>query len=200
MHDRGSNKEGDRLNTTKLLLRFDRHWRACPARAWFNPSVCGATAMRMHEFGRVRQRLRTGKSAGHKDAFERRLYVHVFYSRDNDTKKEVAFRKELLELKAQVENGVEEFTQSAQCKIERNLVCSKKGRVRAFKVGFNDQEIAPTRVRFNLYRGLRIDDDSQRFRVGISQCVYFPDVFEDGVCFGRFFSTIVFWTLRRRYC
>jgi len=57
----------------------------------------------------------------------RRLYVHVFYSRDNDSKKEVAFRKELLELKAQVENGVEEFTKSAQRKIGRYLVCSKRG-------------------------------------------------------------------------
>lgn len=119
----------------------------CP----FDPSVCGATAMSMHEFGRVRQRSRNGKLGGEEDAFVRRLYVHVFYSHDNDSKKEVAFRKELLELKAQVENGVEEFTQSAQRKIERYLVCSTKGRGGALKVGFNDQAIAEAKRYFGYF-------------------------------------------------
>jgi len=81
----------------------------------------------------------------------RRLYVHVFYSRDNDSKKEVAFRKELLELKAQVENGVEEFTKSAQRKIGRYLVCSKKGRSGQVKVGFNDQAIAEAKRYFGYF-------------------------------------------------
>jgi hypothetical protein len=119
----------------------------CP----FDPSVCGATAMRMHDFGRVRQRSRKSKPSGEEEALVRRLYVHVFYSRDNDTKKEVAFRKELLELKAQVENGVEEFTQSAQRKIDRYLVCSKKGRGGALKVGFNDQAIAEAKRYFGYF-------------------------------------------------
>jgi len=119
----------------------------CP----FDPSVCGATAMSMHEFGRVRQRSRNGKLGGEEDALVRRLYVHVFYSHDNDSKKEVAFRKELLELKAQVENGVEEFTQSAQRKIERYLVCSTKGRGGQLKVGFNDQAIAEAKRYFGYF-------------------------------------------------
>ncbi len=109
----------------------------CP----FDPSVCGATAMRTHEFGRVRQRSRNGKLTGEEEAFVRRLYVHVFYFPDNDTRKQLAFRKDLLELKAQVEDGVEEFTKSAQRKIERYLVCSKKGRGGQLKVGFNDKAI-----------------------------------------------------------
>jgi transposase len=119
----------------------------CP----FDPPVCGATAMRMHEFGRVRQRSRNGKLGGEEDALVRRLYVHVFYSHDNDSKKEVAFRKELLELKAQVENGLEEFTQSAQRKIERYLVCSTKGRGGQLKVGFNDQAIAEAKRYFGYF-------------------------------------------------
>jgi hypothetical protein len=35
------------------------------------------------------------------------LYVHIFYSPDNDAKKELSFRKDLLELKAQLEDGTE---------------------------------------------------------------------------------------------
>ena len=96
----------------------------CP----FDPSVCGAMTMRTHEFHQVRQRSRNGKLAGEEETFVRRLYVHVFYSPDNDTRKQLAFRKDLLELKAQVEDGVAEFTKSAQRKIDRYLVCSKKGR------------------------------------------------------------------------
>ena len=119
----------------------------CP----FDPSVCGATAMRTHEFGRVRQRSRNGKLSGEEETFVRRLYVHVFYSPDNDTKKQLAFRKDLLELKAQVEDGVEEFTKSAQRKIERYLVCSKKGRGGQLKVGFNDKAIVEARKYFGYF-------------------------------------------------
>ena len=95
----------------------------CP----FDPSVCGATTTRTHEFSRVRQRSRNGKAVGEKETFSRSLYVHVFYSPDNDAKKELDFRMDLLELKAQVEGGVTEFTKSAQRKIEKYLVCSTKG-------------------------------------------------------------------------
>ena len=119
----------------------------CP----FDPSVCGATAMRMHEFGRVRQRSRNGKLSGEEETFVRRLYVHVFYSPDNDTKKQLAFRKDLLELKAQVEDGVEEFTKSAQRKIERYLVCSKKGRGGQLKVGFNDKATTEAKKYFGYF-------------------------------------------------
>jgi len=119
----------------------------CPV----DPSVCGATAMRMHEFGRVRQRSRNGKLSGEEETFVRRLYIHVFYSPDNDIKKQLAFRKDLLELKAQVEDGVEEFTKSAQRKIERYLVCSTKGRGGQLKVGFNDKAIVEATKYFGYF-------------------------------------------------
>ncbi|NCC62848.1 MAG: IS4/IS5 family transposase, partial [Verrucomicrobiae bacterium] len=76
----------------------------CP----FDPSICGATLRKMHEFSRERQRSRNGKLAGEKETFLRRLYVHVYYSPDKRAKKELTFRKELLELKAQIEDGIVE--------------------------------------------------------------------------------------------
>jgi hypothetical protein len=119
----------------------------CP----FDPSVCGATATRMHEFSRLRQRSRDGKVAGEKETFSRRLYVHVFYSPDNAAKKELAFRKDLLELKSQIEDGVAEFTKSAQRKIEKYLVCSTRGRGGQLKIGFNDKAIAKAKKYFGYF-------------------------------------------------
>jgi len=119
----------------------------CP----FDPSVCGATATRTHEFSRVRQRSRNGKVAGEIETFSRRLYVHVFYSPDNEAKKELVFRKDLLELKAQVEGGVAEFTKSAQRKIEKYLVRSTKGRGGQLKIGFNDKAIADAKKYFGYF-------------------------------------------------
>ncbi len=119
----------------------------CP----FDPSVCGAMTMRTHEFHQVRQRSRNGKLAGEEETFVRRLYVHVFYSPDNDTRKQLAFRKDLLELKAQVEDGVAEFTKSAQRKIDRYLVCSKKGRGGQVKVGFNDKATTEAKKYFGYF-------------------------------------------------
>ena len=119
----------------------------CP----FDPSVCGATALRMHEFNRVRQRSRNGKIAGENETFSRRLYVHAFYSPDNEAKKELAFRKDLLELKAQVEDGTVEFTKAAQRKIEKYLICNKKGRGGQLKVTFNDEAIAEAKKYFGYF-------------------------------------------------
>lgn len=116
----------------------------CP----FDPSVCGATTVRMHEFSRVRQRSRNGSESGENEVFSRRLYVHVFYSPDNGAKKELAFRKDLLELKAQMEDGETEFTNSAQRKIDKYLTCSKMGRGGQMKIGFNDNAIVEAKKYF----------------------------------------------------
>lgn len=77
------------------------------------PSICGATSLRMPKFSRVRQRSRNSKVAGEKETISRGLYGHVCYPPNNEAKKELAFRKDLLELKAQVEAGKTEFTDSA---------------------------------------------------------------------------------------
>lgn len=119
----------------------------CP----FDPSICGATSLRTHHFSRVRQRSRNGKVAGEKETITRRLYVHVYYSADNEAKKELAFRKDLLELKAQVEAGRTEFTKSAQKKIDKYFACSRKGRGGQLKVGFNDKAIAEAKNYFGYF-------------------------------------------------
>lgn len=119
----------------------------CP----FDPSICGATSFRMHKFSRIRQRSRNGKVAGEKETISRRLYLHVYYSPDNEAKKELAFRKDLLELKAQIEGGETEFTKSGQKKIDRYLTCTKKGRGGQLKVGFNDEAIAEAKKYFGYF-------------------------------------------------
>ena len=119
----------------------------CP----FDPSVCGATISKMHEYSRLRQRSRNGKAAGEKETFSRRLYVHIYYSPDNEAKKELTFRKNLLELKAQIEDRVTEFTAPAQRKIDKYLTCSKKGRGGQLKVGFNDEAIAKAKKYFGYF-------------------------------------------------
>ena len=120
---------------------------ACP----FDPSICGATSLRMHQFSRERQRSRNGKVAGEKETIPRRLYVHVYYSPNNEAKGELSFRKGLLELKAQIEGGEVEFTKSAQKKIDKYLICSRKGRGGKLKVGFNDKTITEAKKYFGFF-------------------------------------------------
>ena len=119
----------------------------CP----FDPSVCGATTLKMHEFSRVRQRSRNDKPAGEKETFVRRLYIHVYYSPEKAAKRELAFRKDLIDLVSQIGNGVTEFTKSAQKRIEKYLVCSKNGRGGRTKIGFNDQAITEAKKYFGYF-------------------------------------------------
>ena len=117
----------------------------------FDPSICGGTLSKMHDYSKVRQRSRNGKDAGEIESFSRRLYIHIYYSPDNDAKKELTFRKSLLELKAQVESGSSEFTKSAQGKIKKFLVCSNKDRKGQVKVSFNDEAIAKEKLYFGYF-------------------------------------------------
>jgi len=119
----------------------------CP----FDPSVCGATMSRMHEYKRVRQRSSNDKAAGEEERFSRRLYVHIFYSPDNEAKKELAFRKKLLELKSQLEDGLTEFTAPARRTIEKYLIRSRRGRGGSLKVGFNDTAITEAKRYFGYF-------------------------------------------------
>jgi hypothetical protein len=136
-----------RETVDELRETLARMSSTCP----FDPSVCGATLLRMHEFSRVRRRSQNGKVAGENETFSRRLYVHVYYSSDNEAKKELTFRKDLLELKAQIEEGATEFTKSAQRKIDKYLICSKNGRGGKLKVGFHDEAIAQAKKYFGYF-------------------------------------------------
>ncbi len=95
----------------------------CP----FDPSICGATSCVTHQFSKVRQRSRNGTAAGEKETFSRRLYVHIYYSPDNEAKKELAFRKDLIDLKKLIEENTTEFTESAQRKIDKYLTSFRNG-------------------------------------------------------------------------
>ena len=119
----------------------------CP----FDPSVCGATISRMHEYSKTRERSRNGIIAGEEEVFSRRLYVHIYYSPDNEAKKELSFRKSLLELKAQVETGTVDFTKAAQRKIDKFLNCSRRGRGGRMNVSFNDKAIADEKRFFGYF-------------------------------------------------
>jgi transposase len=119
----------------------------CP----FDPSVSGATISKMHKYSKVRKRSRNGAIAGEEEVFSRRLYIHVYYSPNNEAKKELSFRKDLLELKTQVETGTVEFTKAAQGKIEKFLICSRKGRGGQMKVSFNDKAIAEKKKYFGYF-------------------------------------------------
>jgi len=119
----------------------------CP----FDPTVCGASTSRMHTFSKVRQRSRNSKSAGEKETFQRRLYVHIYYSFENEAKKELAFRRDLLDLKAQIESGIVDFTPTAQRKIEKYLTHSRQGRGGILKIGFNNSAIAETKKYFGYF-------------------------------------------------
>jgi hypothetical protein len=131
-----------RETVDELRPAIEKMSSTCP----FDPTICGATSRRMHQFSRVRRRSRNGKVAGEKETIERRLYVHVYYSPDNEAKKELAFRKDLLELK-----GNTEFTEPAQKKIDKYLTCSRKGRGGKLKVRFNDEAIAEAKKYFGYF-------------------------------------------------
>lgn len=136
-----------RETVDELREALARMSSTCP----FDPSVCGATSLRMHEFSRERRRSRNGKAAGENETFSRRLYVHVYHSPDNEAKKELAFRKDLLELKAQIEEGTTEFTKPAQRKIDKYLICSQNGRGGKLRVGFHDEAIAQAKKYFGYF-------------------------------------------------
>ena len=119
----------------------------CP----FDPGVSGATLSLMHPFRHVRQRTRNGKSVGDVEEFNRRLYAHVFRVSDTASKQEVAFRKALMELKEQVEEGETEFTDAAQKKIEKYLIRICAGRGGRLKVSFNEATCAEAKRNFGIF-------------------------------------------------
>lgn len=119
----------------------------CP----FDYAVSGASLSVMHTFTWQRQRRRAEKQAGDDEVMQRRLYFHVFKSNDLVSKHEVSFRQRLMELKRQVEEGVPEFTEAAQKRIDRYLVQSRVGRGGNLHVTFNEEECAGARKYFGYF-------------------------------------------------
>ena len=119
----------DNVMRTSSICPFDRH-------------IHGSSTMIMHNLSFVRKRTRGGIAAGDEEHFTRRLYVHVFYSLDNYGKKKEALERALFELKEQLEEGKDDFTDSALRKIQKFCIVKKTGRGGRLKVEFNEQAIA----------------------------------------------------------
>ena len=119
----------------------------CP----FDYAVSGARTSIMHEFSFRRVRSRGGIAAGEMENFSRRLYFYAFKSSELWEKHEASFRKNMMELKNQVESGVTEFTEAAQKKIARYLICSKTGRGGQLRVSFNEEECKKAREYFGYF-------------------------------------------------
>ncbi len=109
----------------------------CP----FDNTISGAASTVMHTFKWQRRRARGDKAAGEVETFTRRLHVYVFQSPERKVQREIAFKKELFELKRLVEAGQAEFTKAAEDKIAKYLVGTRLGRGGQLKVSFNDDTI-----------------------------------------------------------
>ena len=113
----------------ELKDKIDEMGSVCP----FDYMINGATLTRAHEF---------------KDHQEAKLYVHVYHSLENVTKREMALKSELMLLKKQIEEGVKEFTVSAQKKIDKYLIISRTDKV---TVEFNEKAIAEAKKYFGYF-------------------------------------------------
>ena len=119
----------------------------CP----FDYHVSGAMTAAMHEFSFRRERSRNGIAAGEIEKFSRRLYLYAFKSSELKDEHELAFRKKLMELKRQVEEGVTDFTEAARERIAQYLACSRAGRGGGLHVSFNEEACAKAREYFGCF-------------------------------------------------
>jgi len=120
---------------------------ACP----FDINISGASTTRMQKFEHIRQRPRNEKLKGDKEIFSRRLYVHIFYSPDNTNKYDAAFREKIFELKEQLEEGETVFTEQAEKRIKKYLICSRVGRGGKMKVSFNESAYINAKKYFGFF-------------------------------------------------
>lgn len=115
----------------------------CP----FDAEVSGVKHTRTREFATVRRRPGGRNAVGETEKCSRRLYVHVFHNLAEAPEHEQRMRLELLSLKEDLENGIEEFRPSAQKLIDCYLTVARTAK--GVKVGFNMAEIQKTKR----YRG-----------------------------------------------
>ncbi len=119
----------------------------CP----FDHNIFGTTVSIKHEFSQERKYSTSKGKAGEKEVFQRKLYVHVFYSANNYARQEANFCEDLLALKVQLENGITDFSKSAQKKIDKYLTLSRVGRGGKLKISFNDEKIAEAKKYFGYF-------------------------------------------------
>lgn len=143
----GTDTRMARKAVDSLRKELDSMGAVCP----FDYHVSGAMMTIRHEFSFRRERSRNGVAAGDMEKFSRRLYLYAFKSSELRDKHEHAFRQKLMELKQQVEEGGTEFTNAAQERIEKYLVCSRAGRGGRLHVSFNEDACAEAREYFGYF-------------------------------------------------
>lgn len=109
-----------------------------------------ATRMLMHEFSFTRERSRGEVKAGDTEQFQRRLYVHVYFSQENVAKDEANLTERLLELKRQVEQG-ETFTEAGKKRVEKFITTSRVGRGGKLHVSFNNEAYQEAKKYFGFF-------------------------------------------------
>lgn len=106
---------------------FGRTSSVCP----YDAKVHGITVMLMHDFTHRRKYAsrKKGIPEGGEETFSRRIYLHLFYNPMKRVEEDASFDQELLELKAQIEDGtpVEELSASGQEKAARYLQIRRYG-------------------------------------------------------------------------
>ena len=118
---------------------FSRTSSVCP----YDARVHGITVMLMHNFSYRRKYAsrKKGISEDDEDTFSRRIYLHLFYNPTKRVEEDASFDQDLLELKAQLEDGtaVEELSASGQEKAVKYLQIRRYGS--KITVVFNEKAI-----------------------------------------------------------
>lgn len=113
---------------------------ACP----FDTNTHGLTATLMHGFSRPRKYASTkkGLSEGGEETFRRRIYLHLYFNPFRRVEQDCAFDKDILELKALMEEGESEenLSESAVEKVHKYLFIRHYGA--NCTVTFNEKAIA----------------------------------------------------------
>lgn len=107
----------------------------CP----FDHAVRGLTRRRTHLFTAARQRASAEANAGEVKEFSKRLYVHVFFRRDQVAEDEKLLYLKLESIRRDLESGALEFKPAAQKMIDRYLVVKRTPK--KLQVTYNMQAI-----------------------------------------------------------
>jgi transposase len=119
----------------------------CP----FDLNISGASVMKMQTFKWKRKREGSGKKAGDTETMERRLYFYVFHSEELANQHRLNFKKQLNELRCQLEEGATEFTDAAKERIEQYFTLSKMGRGGRLHITFNEDACAEAKKNFGYF-------------------------------------------------
>lgn len=109
----------------------------CP----FDPGIHGITIKLMHTFTKERKYSsdKKGLSKGDRETFDRRIYLHIYFSLSRQNQDRMAFEADLVQLKSVIESGIpiEELPEKSQHKAEKYLTLRKWGN--KVTVTFNDK-------------------------------------------------------------